>query len=90
MDTVQGGTCRGCGAIFVLDITGKSVGEVMIQALAMAADRLSKDSSQMVPGVDYEDAILSYDWRTHRSSGSPKMFTDRGGRLYVIKIKQGQ
>jgi len=89
METVLGGTCKGCGAIYVMDPTGKNVGEVMMQALGMAADRFSKDSTSMVQGVDYEDAILHYDWRTHRSSGPSRTMMDRSGRLYVIKVKQG-
>ncbi len=85
MEEVLGGTCRTCGAIFIVDQSGKNVGEVMMQALGMAADRLSKDLSEMVPGEDYEDAILSYDWRTHRSSGISTGFMDGSGRLYVVK-----
>lgn len=89
METVLGGTCRGCGAIYIMDPTGKNVGEVMMQALDMAADKSSKDSTQMVQGVDYEDAILNYDWRTHRSTGLSRSIMDRSGRLYVIKVQQG-
>jgi hypothetical protein len=86
MEEVLGGTCRTCGAIFVVDQSGKNVGEVMMQALGMAADRLSKDISEMMPGEDYEDAVLSYDWRLHRSSGISTGFMDGSGRLYVVKI----
>ncbi len=88
VETVQGGICQGCGAIYVLDPTGKNVGEVMVQAIGMAADRLSKQSADMVPDEDYEDIILNYDWRTHRSSGEAKGFLDRSGRLYFVKIKK--
>jgi hypothetical protein len=43
----------------------------------------------MVAGKDYDDTVLSYNWRTHRSSGEPKGFMDGCGRLYVIKVKEG-
>jgi hypothetical protein len=88
MESVLGGTCAQCGALYIVDSTSKNVGEVMMQALSMAAAQLSKDSSEMVAGEDYEDAVLSYDWRTHRSPGVPKGFMDGYGRLYIIKIKK--
>jgi hypothetical protein len=89
METVFGGTCSTCGALYLFDPTGKNVGEIMIQALGLAAARLSKDSSDMIAGVDYEDTVLSYNWRTHRSTGEAKSFMDGCGRLYVIKAMKG-
>jgi hypothetical protein len=88
MESVPVGTCGTCGAIYVADITGKNVGEVMIQALGLAARRLSRDMSELVAGEDYDDIILSYDWRTHRSPGESRGFADRYGRLYVLKLKE--
>ncbi len=89
-EKAPGGTCRGCGAIFLVDPTSKNVGEVMMQALEMAASQISKNSSEMVPGEDYEDAVLSYNWRAHRSSGAPKTPMDGYGRLYIIKVNKGK
>ncbi len=86
MEEAEGGTCGSCGAIYVVDQTGKRGGEVMLQALGMAAETLSKDLMEMVPGEDYEEAVLNYDWRTHRSSGISTGFMDGSGRLYVVKI----
>jgi hypothetical protein len=86
-ETVLGGTCT-CGAIYIVDPTSKNVGEVMMQALGMAAQKLSKDLMDLVAGEDYDDAVLSYDWRTHRSPGESKGFMDGYGRLYVLKVKQ--
>ncbi len=88
MEEALGGTCGTCGAFFVIDQTGKTVGEVMTQALGVAAAKLSKDLSEMIAGEDYEDAILSYDWRTHRSFGVSQGYMDRLGRLYIVKIKR--
>jgi len=89
METVLGGTCGTCGALYLLDPTSKNVGEVMMQALGIAAGKLSKDVSDMIAGEDYEDTILSYDWRTHRSTGVPKGYMDGCGRVYVVKINKG-
>ncbi len=86
LEKAQGGSC-GCGAIYLMDPTGKNVGELMAQALALAAEKLSKDVSELTPEVDYEDAVLSYDWRTHRSSGLSAGYMDGSGRLYMIKVK---
>jgi hypothetical protein len=86
MERVPGGECGGCGALYLLDPTGKNVGEIMMQGLELAAARLAKESSAMVAGVDYEDTVLSYNWRTHRSTGEPKGFMDGCGRLYFIKV----
>ncbi|HXY55925.1 MAG TPA: hypothetical protein VEM40_14780 [Nitrospirota bacterium] len=88
VEEVLGGTCAQCGALYVVDPTSKNVGEAMMQALGMAAVKLSKETSEMVAGQDYDDAILSYDWRTHRSPGPPRGFMDGHGRLYIIKIKR--
>jgi hypothetical protein len=87
-EVVAGGTCATCGAVYLLDPTGKNVGEVTMQGLALVAGRISKDLSEMVQGEDYDDIVLNYDWRTHRSSGEARNFGDRNGRLYVIKIRK--
>lgn len=90
METVLGGTCRTCGAISIFDPTGKNLGEAMVQALELAARRLSKDVSDMVSGEDYDDVVLSYDMRTHRSSGEARGFMSGHGRLYVLKLKENK
>jgi len=87
MESILGGNCKSCGALYVVDPTSKNVGEVMMQALGIMAAKLSKDVSTMVPDEDYEDIILSYDVRQHRSTGVPTGFMDGSGRLYVIKTK---
>ncbi len=87
-ESAQGGACKTCGAIYLFDPTGKNVGEVMMQGLQVAANLLSREVYELVAGEDYEEVILSYDWRTHRSKGEPKQFMDGCGRLYVIKIKK--
>ena len=85
-ESVLGGACGSCGALYLVDPTSKNVGEIMMQALGLAADKLSKDISDMTAGEDYEDAILSYDMKLHRSSGEPKGFMDGNARLYMIKV----
>jgi hypothetical protein len=84
---IPGGRCSACGARYLFDPTGKNVGEIMMQALELIASDLSREASELIAGEDFDDAILSYDWRTHRSSGEAKGFADRYGRLYMIKAK---
>lgn len=85
-ETAQGGTCA-CGAVYLVDPTGKNVGTVMVQALGIAAEALDKGLDEMTSGQDYEDAVLSYDWRTHRSSGISS-HPGGSGSLYIIQIKK--
>jgi hypothetical protein len=90
MERILGGKCSTCGALYIVDPTSKNVGEVMLQGLGLAARELSKEVSEMIAGEDYDDVVLSYDLRTHRSSGEPRSFIDRHGRLYFIKVKKKQ
>ncbi len=83
-EKAEGGKCE-CGAIYLSDTTGKNLGEIMLFALGMAADTLSKDAMELVAGEDYEEIILSYDWRTHQSRGISSGFRAGQGRLYMIK-----
>lgn len=85
-DGVLGGTCS-CGALYLVDPTGKNVGTVMAQALTMAADRLGKKVSELDPERDYEDDVLSYDARTHRSIGRVTGYMDGYGRLYLMRVR---
>ncbi len=59
----------------------------MSQALGEIAEHLSKSFADLVAGEDYEDAVLSYDWKTHRSSGKAQNYMDGNGRLYIVKGK---
>lgn len=86
MERTQGGTCV-CGAVYLVDPTGKNVGTVMVQALGIAAEMLGKDLNELTPGKDYEDVVLSYDWRTHRSSGISSHAVGSGS-LYIIQVKK--
>jgi len=62
----------------------------MMQSLQLAAEELGRDLTTLVSGEDYEDEILSYDLRTHRSSGVPKSVMDGHGRLYILKVIKKQ
>jgi hypothetical protein len=86
-ERAEGGVCR-CGARFFSDPTGKNVGEVMLQGLRAAAGDMAKEVMDLIAGEDYDDAILSYDWRTHHSPGESEGFMDGYGRLYIIRVRR--
>jgi hypothetical protein len=83
-ETHPTGACT-CGAVYYVDPTGKNVGTLMAHALVVAADALGKKVSELDPEQDYRDAVLSYDWRTHRSAGEVQGYLDGYGRMYIIK-----
>ena len=87
IEKAQGGRCS-CGALYIVDPTGKGVGEVMAQALSMVAEALGKNIWDLAPDEDYVDAVMRYDVRTHRSGGLDRGFSDRYGRLYFIKAQK--
>lgn len=84
-ETHPEGTCS-CGAVYFVDPTGKNVGTLMAHALVVAAEALAKDVSELDPEHDYQEAVLSYDWRTHRSAGVAQGYMDGHGRMYVLKV----
>ncbi len=87
-ETVLAGKCFACGARFIVDPTGMNVGEVMVQALGMLAQRLGKNLESLIDGEDYEDCVLSYDVKQHQCLGPPRRYRDGYGRLYVIRCKK--
>jgi hypothetical protein len=84
-DVVQGGRCS-CGALYLSDPTGKNVGLMMAQALAAAAEILKKEIGDIAPDKDYQDVVLNYDWRNHRSTGVSHGYMDGSGKLYIMKV----
>lgn len=86
-EPVPGGACS-CGAIYLVDPTGKNVGLIMSQALVLAAEKLGKKVADLDSDADYDDDVMSYDWRTHRSLGKVSGFMDGYGRMYVLRIKK--
>jgi hypothetical protein len=88
-ETVLGGQCFLCGAHYIVDPTGKNVGEAMVQGLEMAAGELGKDLTTL-SDEDYEDFVLRYDVRNHESLGPASNQLDCYGRLYVIRVKKSR
>ncbi len=80
----DGGLCK-CGAIFILDVTGKAGGVALLEALASIADGDLDAGMKLQAGVDYKLEQVSYNPRTH--SLDPKRVRARFGQplLYFCK-----
>lgn len=89
-ETVLGGQCFLCAARFIVDPTGKNVGEAMVQGLRLAAEELGKDLSMLASGEDYEDCVLRYDVKMHNCLGPAGRSVDCYGRIYVIRVKKSR
>jgi len=60
----------------------------MAQAMGEAAEMLNKGIVDLNADEDYQDRVLSYDWRTHRSAGEVTGYMDGAGRLYILKVNK--
>ena len=59
------GACT-CGAVFVCDITGYNLGAAFSEALGFACDEDWELAWNLIPGEDYEDALVEgYDQASH-------------------------
>jgi len=74
------GRCT-CGAIFILDETGKQGGQCLLQALSQICGGDLDRGMALESGVDYELEDVSYNPRTHslakqtrRRYGQPKLW----------------
>lgn len=90
IETILGGRCFLCGAHFIVDETGKNVGEAMVQGLQLVAGELGKELTMLADGVDYDDFILRYDAKVHESLGPAPNHPDEHARLYIIRAKKNK
>ncbi len=84
-----GGVCN-CGAVYAFDPTGRNLGETFMDALSYACGGDYEKAVSLESGVDYEEFIVQYNYRTH--SVSPKrvnrsLMRGAGGMLYFVRLK---
>jgi hypothetical protein len=78
---VAGGRCR-CGALYLLDATGKEGGQVLVDGLALLYGGDLSLAMSLAAGTDYEVKDLGYNPRGHnleplrrgRAFGIPKLW----------------
>lgn len=83
---VEGGRCS-CGAIYVLDRTGRMLGEAFSEALAYAFD-WDYDAAFSAPEGFYEETVIRFNQRGRKYLMGEGDFKDRFPKFYFIKRKQ--
>jgi len=63
--TITGGKCT-CGAVYVYDRTGHSMGDAYIDVLDLACGGDLDKAWSLTPGEDYEISELTYNARRHK------------------------
>lgn len=83
--TFDGGRC-GCGAVFVLDTTGRQGGQALLDSMALGCDGDRDRGLTLSADVDYKLEQVAYNPRTH--SLDPKRVSRRFGQptLYFFKL----
>jgi hypothetical protein len=85
-DGCLGGRCS-CGAAFVIDVTGRSGGQALLDAQALACDGDLDRAMRMSSGVDYDVQTRPYQGPTN-TVGGPRF---GGGHLqpkaWFVKLK---
>lgn len=61
---IFGGQCE-CGAVYVFDRSGHNFGEAFVDALNFACEGKCDNPWDLIPGEDYQEVLLHYDWRSH-------------------------
>lgn len=71
-DNILGGRCE-CGAVYAFDRSGRNLGQTYVDVLNFACEGRYDNPWELIPGEDYQEALLYYDPKNHT-------LTDRGGR----------
>ncbi len=85
---LPGGRCS-CGAVFVVDPTGRNGGNALLEALADACGGDRDRSNFLVPGRDYGELIENYDTQLHRYIKEFKGYRRGMARIYLVKLNPG-
>lgn len=60
----SGGRCN-CGALYILDLTGKSGGQALVDGLTLMCDGDLDGAMKLQSGIDYQLERMGYRPRTH-------------------------
>ena len=83
----EGGKCE-CGAVFVYDRGGHTLGDAYVDALGLLCGDDWEKAWSLAPGEDYEVIELGYDSRRRRFGGEPRRRANSPVFLF-LKIKGG-
>lgn len=85
-DGCLGGVCQ-CGAAFAIDETGRSGGQALLDAQAIACDGDLDRALSLNSGVDYEVETRAYQGRTRTIRGRPYGHGHLQPKIWFIKLK---
>ena len=83
-DTVDGGICGGCGAVYVYDRSGRMLGEAMTNALALAYN-WDYDAAFYDEGLGYQDAVVRFDSKLNKFLIDDDRRVDRNPKYFFVK-----
>jgi len=83
----EGGRCE-CGAVYVFDSTGHSLGEAYIDALGLACGDDMDNAWSLIPDKDYTVLELGYDRRRNKLGGEPKLRKNSPVFLFLLLNKK--
>ncbi len=83
----SGGVCN-CGAVYAYDPTGKNLGETFMDALVYACGGDWDLALSLNRGVNYDERVINYNFRTHTVSPKRVVYGLRGeSKLFFVKLK---
>jgi hypothetical protein len=82
---LPGGRCA-CGAVFVVDPTGRNGGQALLEALEDACGGDRDRSLALLAGRDYAELIANYDPQLHQFIRDFKGYRRGMARLYLVKL----
>jgi hypothetical protein len=84
----EGGRCD-CGAVFIYDRGGHSLGDAYVDALGLLCEDDWDRAWSLVPGEDYEVVERGYDSRRKRFGGEPKRRSNSPVFLFLRLKEKG-
>ena len=82
----EGGKCE-CGAVYVYDSTGHSLGDAYIDALGLACNDDMDKAWSLIPDKDYTVMELGFDRRRNKLGGEPKRRRNSPVYLFLLVNK---
>jgi len=88
-DGALGGRCGGCGAAFVVDETGRSGGQALLDAQAVLCDG-DLDKAMAMDSHDYEVKKRAYQGPTNSVAGRPQGHGYLQPKVWFLKLKDSE
>ncbi len=83
-DTVDGGICGSCGAVYVYDRSGRMLGEAMTNALAFAYN-WDYDAAFHTEGPGYRELVVRFDAKLGKYMLDDDRRSTRDAKYFFVK-----